>query len=270
MDHRPIGVFDSGLGGLSALRTLEEILPSENFIYFGDSGRMPYGGRSEEEITAFTAQILRFLCEREVKLLVVGCGTISAVAMPHLAASCPVPFVDVITPASETAVRLTKSGHVGVLATEATVRSGAYKKTMLGLNPALMITQTPAPLLAPLVETGHLTIDDPELRSAVEESVAPLREAGPDTLILGCTHYPLIAGPIGAMMGEGVQLVSNGGEAAHRASEILAESDMLAPTDARGETVFYTTGDAEVFSGTAARMLGRPITVRTVNIEDLK
>ena len=259
MDNRPIGVFDSGLGGLSALAELERLLPRESLLYFGDSARMPYGGRSAAEITAMTEQVIDYLFARDVKLLLVACGTISAIAMPHLAPRCPVPFVDVLCPAAVAAAAATRSGRVGILATEGTVQSGAYERALHEINPALRLTSVAAPKLAPLVEAGRIAPDDPALRAAAAEYARPFLAADIDTLLLGCTHYPLVADSIGAEMGPRVRLVSNGAEAARALARTIAARGLAAGEDAVGGSRFYTTGDSAHFADIASRMLARDL-----------
>ena len=266
MDERPIGVFDSGLGGLSALAELERLMPGETLYYFGDSSRMPYGGRSDEEITALTGQVIRFLCDRDVKLLLVACGTISSIAMPRLAAHCPVPYTDVLGPAAEAAAAATKSGRIGIWATEGTVRSRAYERALHAIEPALRLTVIPAPKLAPLVEAGHLRADDPALSAAVAEYAVPLRAAGVDTLLLGCTHYPLVANAISAAVGGDVELISNGAEAARALSMTLRERSLAAAPGAVGGSRFFTTGDKKCFADTASQMLTRDVTNAVVHV----
>jgi len=259
MDNRAIGVFDSGLGGLSALEELERLLPGESLIYFGDSAHMPYGNRSDEEITALTARIIRFFLNRNVKMLAVACGTMSSVAMPVLGKDCPLPYVEVITPAAAAAAAATKNGRIGVLATEATIRSRSYERELLKLRPGLEIVSAAAPRLVPLVEEGHLSPDDPVLAEAVGESVAAINSSGADTVILGCTHYPLITPAIVNALRGKIRIIDNSKTlAGSLIGKLHALGLAAADNDARG-SVFYTSGDPGHFSDIASRMLRRDL-----------
>jgi glutamate racemase len=259
MDNRAIGVFDSGLGGLSALEELERLLPGESLIYFGDSAHMPYGNRSDAEITALTLQIIRFFISRNVKMLVVACGTMSSVAMPVLGKACALPYVEVIAPAAAAAAAATENGRVGILATAATIRSRSYERALLELRPGLEVVSAAAPRLVPLVEEGHLSPDDPVLVEAVEESVAAINASGADTMILGCTHYPLISPAIVNALSGKIRIIDNSREVARSMLKKLGALGLAAgDKDARG-SAFYTSGDPDHFTNIASRMLRRDL-----------
>jgi len=257
LDNRPIGVFDSGLGGLTAVRELRKLLPREKIIYFGDTGRMPYGGRTREEILAFTAQNVNFLKSFDVKFVLSACGTTSTIALPVLKDSFGLPVYGVIEPAAEDAVRVTRNNRVGVIATVATIAGGAFQKAILSHLPGARITDIPCPLLVPLIEAGHIDGGDPALDAALEEYLTPIREAGADTLLLGCTHYPLISRAIAQKAGEHVSLVGAGESAARQLFRSL--SPVLRTDKREGGVTYITSGDAAVFRDTAARILGRTL-----------
>lgn len=271
MDTRPIGVFDSGLGGLTALRELAALLPGEDLLYFGDTGRVPYGSRGEEVITRYAQEDAAFLLSQGVKAVVCACGTVSSVAGERLRQKTGCPFIEVVTPAAQAAAKATRTGRVGVIATAATIRSGKFPAALRALDPAITILDLACPLFVPLVEDGHIAPDDPIAVPAVEHYLAPLRKKGIDTLILGCTHYPLLAPLIQAFLGEGVTLVSSGREAARAAKGILAEQGLLSSQTAGGSRRYFVTDAGGSFSTVAEVFLGEPVRdVAPVNIGDLE
>lgn len=265
MDNRPIGVFDSGLGGLTAVRELRRLLPRERIIYFGDTGRMPYGGRSREEILTFTAQNVDFLKSFDVKLILAACGTSSTLALPALKDTFGLPVFGVIEPASGDAARVTRNNRIGVMATAATITGGAFHGAILDKLPDAQITDVPCPLLAPLIEAGHVDAGDPALDAALEAYLTPIREAGADTLLLGCTHYPLISRAIAEKAGEHVSLVGAGESAARQLFRSL--SPELRAEKREGGVTYFTSGDAAVFKDTAERILGRALEGEIRHIE---
>ena len=264
MDNRPIGVFDSGLGGLTAVRELHRLLPLERVVYFGDTGRMPYGGRSREEILLFTTQNVEFLKSFGVKLVLAACGTSSTLALPVLKDSFGLPVFGVIEPAAQDAARLTRSGRIGVLATAATVAGGAFHSAILSYLPDAQVTSVPCPLLAPLIEAGHTGGDDPALSPALEEYLAPVRDARADTLLLGCTHYPLISRAIAEKVGETVSLVGAGESAARRLFRALSPE---ARGEGDGAVTYVTSGDPALFRDTAERILGEALTGEVSHVD---
>ena len=203
MDTRPIGVFDSGLGGLTAVRELRQLLPSENIIYFGDTARVPYGGRSAEILLKYARQDVRFLRSHDIKAILVACGTVSTTALDVLAAENPIPVLGVVAPAARAAARAPRSGSIGLIGTQASIRSGAYERLIRAENPAARVLAQPCPLFVPLVENGRFRPGDVVIETVAAEYLAPLKEAGVDTLVLGCTHYPLLEKVIGAYMAGG-------------------------------------------------------------------
>ena len=266
MQRRPIGIFDSGLGGLTAVREISKLLPNEDIVYFGDTGRVPYGTRSKETIIRYTRQNIRFLKSFNIKALLIACGTASSAALPEVCCDEDFPIIGVVESAAKKAVMSTKSKRIGIIGTKATVRSGAYEKVIKELNDEIYTVSVPCPLFVPLVENGRVSPDDRILKLAVEEYLTPVLNAQVDTLILGCTHYPIIAEAIGDFMGKHVTLINPGAEAARYLSTLdeISFSDG-APATSR----FFVSDDAEGFSRQASLFLGREIgaDVELVNIE---
>lgn len=223
MDNRPIGVFDSGLGGLTAMRELIRTLPNENILYFGDTGRVPYGSRGREIIRKYAKQDMNFLIRHDVKAVLAACGTVSSVAR-DIGDALPVPYFDVLRPTARAAVEQTKNGKIGIIGTAATIASGSYRKEIERLAPKTEVFEQACPLFVPLVENAFVSPDDPIPRLTAERYLTPIREAGVDTLILGCTHYPIISETIRRVMGENVTLISSGREAAKSCRTVLEET----------------------------------------------
>lgn len=267
MNQRAIGVFDSGLGGLTAVRRLRQLMPSENIIYFGDTARVPYGNRGRETLLKYARQDMRFLCSFDLKAVVVACGTVSTNCLEELRAESGIPVVGVVDPAVRRAAERTRNKKIGLAATRASVSSGAYERAFRALDPALEVHSLPCPLFVPLVEEGRCRPGDPVIETVAAEYLAPLREAGVDTLVLGCTHYPLLTEVIGAVMGAETVLVDVGAEAARRCREVLMERDALAQRPA-GSAVYYTSDRAVDFQRLAALFLGEegPVEVRQTDI----
>ncbi|MEG2745474.1 MAG: glutamate racemase, partial [Oscillospiraceae bacterium] len=258
MDNRAIGVFDSGLGGLTATRELSLLLPGEHIIYLGDSQNMPYGEKSREQIIALSLNNLKFLLERDVKAVFVACGTATSNALSELQKASPVPVFGVVEPAAREAVSLTKNGKIGILATRASVAAGAFDGIIKTLRPELSTSSRACPKFATMVEDGIVDKDDPRLRRAADEYLPPLKNGGVDTVILGCTHYPLLADIIGEYMGADIKLISAGAAAARSLSRYLQDNGLTSDS-LSGKTEYFTTGDAKQFAAAAARMLGGDI-----------
>lgn len=210
MNNQPIGVFDSGLGGLTVMRELCRLLPNETLIYFGDTARVPYGSRSPETILKYVQSDIRFLNRFDVKLVVAACGTASAVALPQLRADSAVPLISVVEPAAKSAVEKTKRGPIGVLGTQGTIRSGAFKTAIAALNPDVEILQKACPMFVPLVENGYINPENAVTRLVAEEYLRDLREANVETVIMGCTHYPLLEPFLRETLPDGVNLINMG------------------------------------------------------------
>jgi len=253
----PIGIFDSGVGGLTVAREVFKILPDEAVVYFGDVGRSPYGGRSKEIITQFTAQDVAFLVERGVKFVVCACNTASAVALDEIARRHSVPMVGVIEPGARAAAARTRTGRVGVIGTTATISSDAYARTIRRMDPAVKVFSVACPLFVPLAEEGY--IDREATRLVARDYLKTMRDVGVDTLILGCTHYPLLRVVIAEAMGDGVSLIDSGEETARAAREAMAGAGLLRGGGAPGEHTFYVSDVPEKFTQVAGRFLGTVI-----------
>jgi glutamate racemase len=248
-----IGVFDSGVGGLTVLHEIVKALPHEEEIYFGDTGRYPYGTKSAETITRFSLENVEFLAGRGIKLLVVACNSVSAVALDAIRARFPIPVIGVIEPGARAAAARTRSGRVGVIGTEATIASGAYSTALRALRPSLEMYVRACPLFVPLAEEGW--IDGPIARQVAETYLASLARSGIDTLILGCTHYPLLTGVISYVMGDQVTLVSSAEECAKDVYKMLAGTGLMRPGGEASYT-FSTTGSPDDFATIGRRFLG--------------
>ncbi len=253
-----IGVFDSGLGGISVVRAIIDLLPNEHLIYFGDTARVPYGSKSEETVIRFAHQISSFLREKQVKMIVVACNTASAVALESLQQSFRIPIVGVIQPGSEAAIKSSKHKRIGVIGTASTIRSGAYRAAIQTLDPEMEVTAKPCPLLVPLVEENWP--HDDVITQVLEKYLAPFREQKPDSLILGCTHYPYLKSIIQTVVGPEVYLVDSGEETASRVKQMLKKLNLLnLQHDDPGRHKFYVSDFPQKFEETAARFLGRPL-----------
>ena len=268
MDQRPIGVFDSGLGGLTAVRQLRQIMPSEQIIYFGDNARVPYGNRSRETILKYARQDLRFLRQFDPKLVVIACGTVSSNCLEDLQRENEIPIIGVVEPTVRRAVSVTASRRVGLIATRASVSSGAYQRQFAALDPEIRVFTQACPLFVPLVEEGRFRSGDVVVETVAAEYLAPLREERIDTLVLGCTHYPLLTEIISGAMGGSVFLVDSGREAACAAQSVLLQRDALAGPG-MGEARFYTSELAADFQRMAEIFLQEPCraAAETVDIE---
>ncbi len=250
MDERPIGVFDSGLGGLTVLRALVDLVPHESTLYFGDTGRFPYGPKPADEVLKYSHEIADLLADRGVKMLVVACNSATAVALEALQDRYEMPVIGVVEPGVRAAASTTSSGRVGVIGTVGTVASGAYQRA--AATAGIELTCAACPGFVEFVEAGD--VDSDQIRVLAERLLAPLRAAAIDTLVLGCTHYPLLARTIGDVMGRGVVLVSSADETAFEARRILG--DVLVPRDVPVSHTFVTSGDVETFRHLGTRFLG--------------
>ncbi|MCL2408873.1 MAG: glutamate racemase [Oscillospiraceae bacterium] len=255
MDARPIGVFDSGLGGLTTVKKLSEFLPGEDIIYLGDTGRVPYGSRSKETIIRYSSQDAEFLAGFDIKAMVIACNTACTSAFDVLDRSYDIPVYEVVSAPARSAALNTKNGKIGVIGTQATIRSGAYETAVREANPALEVFSIACPLFVPLVENGRYEADDIAALAIAEDYLLPLREKGIDTLILGCTHYPLLRDVISKIMGSGVLLVDSGAETARLVAGDLRQRDMLSENPGRGNARYFVTDSAEGFSTLASRFL---------------
>ena len=268
MDKRPIGVFDSGLGGLTAVRSLRKILPEEDLIYFGDTSRVPYGGRSRETILKYARQDVRFLRSFDLKAILIACGTVSTTSLPVLRAENDLPVVGVVEPTCRRAAEITKNKRVGMIATQASVRAGAYKKLLAELDPEIQVFTKACPLFVPLVENGRFRKGDAVIETVAREYLEPMRDTGIDTLILGCTHYPLLTEIIADIMSPGVTLIDSGAAAARVLRQTLSDRGALAQRD-HGTLTLYASDRPEDFGALAGQFLRRPLesAVQHVDIE---
>ncbi|MBX5477654.1 MAG: glutamate racemase [Pyrinomonas methylaliphatogenes] len=258
----PIGIFDSGVGGLTVYRALHERLPNERFVYLGDTARVPYGTKSLATVERYAVENARFLARHGIKLLVVACNTASALALPAVRRAIEAPVIGVIEPGARAAVQSSPHGRIGVIATEATVKSRAYTRAILQLAPRAEVLERACPLFVPLAEEGWA--DTEVARMVAEEYLRDLRLAEIDTLVLGCTHYPLLRRTIQSVMGETVRIIESGEAVAEQVARLLEEEGLAhAPVEKRARSLcddldhFYVTDAAERFARVAERFLGR-------------
>lgn len=256
-------MFDSGVGGLTVLRELIRFLPGEDFIYFGDTARVPYGGRSPETVIRYSREDARFLQDQGVKMVVVACNTSSAIALPALADNFPLPIIGVVEPGARAAARATRIGRIGVIGTEATIRSQAYDKVIRSLNPEVRVRSVACPLFVPLVEEGW--VRDTIVRSIVQRYLARfntklLNSTGIDVLLLGCTHYPLLKGVIRDVMRKKVRLIDSAVETARGVRQLLRETDLARKRVSGGKIKFFSSDDPDKFQRLGQKFLGRSIT----------
>lgn len=250
----PIGVFDSGLGGLTVFKVLARRMPEESLIYFGDTAHVPYGSKSPEAIARFSTTIAAFLANRGIKLLVVACNTSSAWALPAIRKAVKVPVIGVIEPGARGALGVSRGGRIGVIGTEATVRSGSYEKALKALKKGVRTAAAACPLFVPLVEEGWWSGEVVE--SVARKYLAPLRKARVDTVILGCTHYPYLKPVLARALGSRVRLIDSAEETARETETVLCDLGLRAPRGARGRREFYASDAPERFKRLARRMLG--------------
>ena len=261
MPDRPIGVFDSGVGGLTVLKALREKLPSENLIYFGDTARVPYGTKSPKTIIRYSIENTKLLRSFDVKMVVVACNTSSSYALEILKSEFSnVPIIGVVNPGAKLAVSSTKSGKIGVIGTEATVRSGAYRKAIVSINPFSDVFEKACPLFVPLIEEGWL--EDPVTLEVAKRYLLPLLERGIDTLVLGCTHYPLIKKVLAEVCGD-VVLIDSAEAVANEVARILPSRRK----SGRGEVRILVSDKTERFERIAKMIMGSRISIEEVSID---
>ena len=253
MDNRPVGIFDSGMGGLTAMKALQELLPKENIVFFGDTGRLPYGEKTREQVRRMALQNLSLVAEYDVKAVLVACGTISSNADDLLEQSA-IPAFGVLKAGVAGMQKLPGGGPLGVIATEASIRSGAYTRALQAACPGREIIAVSCPDFVPLIESGHSGAEDPLVRKAVARYLAPIR--GADGLLLGCTHYGIIAQALRDYLGPRTALVSASYCGAAQLCQYLIENGL---TGGSGQERFLTSGSAAAFAGTAAAFLGHSL-----------
>lgn len=257
MDNRPIGIFDSGVGGLTVAREIIDLLPDENIIYFGDSARCPYGPRDLGEVKGFVFEIVGFLQKAGVKLIVIACNTGTAAGLVEAQAQFDLPIIGVIEPGAHAAVRATRNRKVGVIGTTGTISSGSYERMIKALDAGIDVYSKACPPFVQFIENGEIT--GVEVREVVAEYLQPLKEAGVDALILGCTHYPLLTNIIAEAMGEGVEVISSAKETAEEVKAILLRKEQLRTETGAPVRRFLTTGDVDHFVKLGKRFLGQEI-----------
>lgn len=264
--NNPIGVFDSGVGGLTVVSEIMRQLPGENLVYFGDTARVPYGSKSKKTVLKYSKQIVRFLKTKNVKAIVVACNTASALALDEIAEELDIPIIGVVKPGAKMAVETTKTGNVGVIGTESTVKSGIYNDYIRELDSDVTVVSKPCPLFVPLVEEGLL--EDRVTDDIVGRYLRVMKEYKVDSLVLGCTHYPLISNAIERFMGKRVKLVNPAFETAKSLKELLTEQGMLNTSKQKPEYQYYVSDGVEKFISFADSVL--PYHVTNTEIVDIE
>ncbi|MBY0124005.1 glutamate racemase [Bacillus sp. S/N-304-OC-R1] len=255
--ENPIGIIDSGVGGLTVAKEVMRQLPHEEIVYLGDTARCPYGPRSGEEVKAFTWEITRFLLNKKIKMLIIACNTATAVALYEIRDQLSIPVIGVITPGARAAIKTTKNKTIGVIGTEGTIKSGAYVKALKQINSRVKVHSLACPKFVPLVESGEY--DGLLAQRVVAETLEPLKHRGLDTLILGCTHYPLLEPLVKNAIGDGVSVISSGDETAREVSTILYHQGLLNTSEKEPNHQFFTTGSTDMFTKIASKWLDIPV-----------
>ena len=266
--HR-IGVFDSGIGGLTVLRQLRRAFPQLDMVYLGDTARVPYGGRSVETITHYAEDDVRFLLRKDVEAIVIACGTVSSNSLDALREKFDMPIYGVIESAARLAASMTKTRSVGVIGTQATVKSGAYEAHIRAIDPGVHVVSRACPLFVPLVEEGWFSPEDAVVKGTVSRYLEPIKAAGVDTLILGCTHYPVLEDAVRRFMGESVTLINPGVAVAQAVKKYLEKADSANEGQNIGTHRFFVTDKPGSFKKTASVLLGEEIDDRKVEQVDL-
>jgi glutamate racemase len=263
--NQPIGVIDSGVGGLTVAKEIMRQLPNEQILYVGDTARCPYGPRSGEEVKKFTWQMTNFLVNKGIKMLVIACNTATAVALEEIQNELSIPVIGVIYPGARTAIKVTKNHQIGVIGTVGTIKSNAYEMALKSINKKSRVTGLACPKFVPLVESGE--VDGPIVKKVVAETLAPIKNRGLDTLILGCTHYPLLEKIIKKTMGPTVSVISSGEETAREVSTILFYNGWLALNKDEPQHQFFTTGSKPIFQRIATSWLhAGELSVETIKL----
>lgn len=266
MDNRPIGVFDSGLGGLTVVKELMRELPEENIVYFGDTARIPYGTRSRDIVTRYSSQSIRFLLSKNVKMAVIACNTVSAGSFEPLSALFDLPLVSVIQPGAYAAAKATRNGRVGVIGTSGTIRSKAYPNAIKGIRPDTTVFDQACTLFVPIAEEGW---GDTEIaRLTAQRYLQGIKQQEVDTLVLGCTHYPLLENIISSVMGSKVGLINPAVYTARRAGKMLKDRDQLNESRAVPCIEFYVSDFGQNFQTIGGHFLGKKIQARCIDIEE--
>lgn len=268
MDNRPIGVFDSGIGGLTVLKEIVEQLPGEDIVYFGDTARIPYGTRSKETVIKYFFQSVRFLLTKEIKAIVIACNTASALAMEEAQKVFEIPIIGVIEPGAKAAVSTTKNSTIGVIGTEGTINSGSYQRKIRKLLPSAEIIGISCPLFVPIVEEGWESTDVAYITA--QKYLLEIKEHNVDSLVLGCTHYPALRYTLNKVLGDKVTLVNPAYETAKATKAMLKEQNLLSQKLDGGSSNFFVSDDPEKFKRIGGNILRKEIaSVQKVNIENL-
>ena len=268
MDNRPIGIFDSGLGGLTALSALQQFLPNEDFVFFGDTANIPYGVKDYDTINNLAEADIQFLLSQNVKLIIAACGTVSSNLSEKTINSLPVPLFTIIEPAVQAAIKASKNGKIGVLGTSATIRSDAFHREIQKTDSSITVIQQECPLFVRLVESGLTSPDDLLTRVVAEDYLSDIRNAGCDVIILGCTHFPHLTEVIRSVVGSAPILIDSGREAAASAASYLYQHRLLSD-DGAGYARYYVSGDPIRFSLLASKFLNSDLTDSVISTKDL-
>lgn len=262
---QPIGIIDSGVGGLTVAKEVIRQLPREQIVYLGDTARCPYGPRESGEVKKFTWEMTKFLLSQNIKMLVIACNTATAVVLDQIQRELSIPVIGVIYPGARTAIKVTNNYKIGVIGTEGTIKSGAYEKALKMINPGTKVKSLACPKFVPLVESGEY--DGPVAEKIVSEELEPFKTLGMDTLILGCTHYPLLEPLIQKEIGKEVKVISSGEETAREVSTILFHQSILNESTEQPVHRFYTTGSKSIFKRIASAWLESPIeNIETIHL----
>ena len=266
--EKPIGVFDSGIGGLTVVKRIASALPQENIVYFGDTARVPYGSKSNDTVIEYSLQDAKFLLNKNVKAIVVACNTASSIALNELKKNLSIPIIGMIEPGSELAVKETRNGRIGVIGTRATINNKAYSKRIKSINPSIEVFEKACPLFVPLAEEGW--IKHKATYEIAEEYLKELRELNIDTLVLGCTHYPILVDAIQEVIGKNVILIDSGIASAQVVKSELSRTDLHTNSFTVGNQEFYVSDIPVKFKEVAELFLGRKIKeVKKVELEEL-
>ncbi|MBR5931363.1 MAG: glutamate racemase [Lachnospiraceae bacterium] len=256
MDTRPVGVFDSGIGGLTSVKELTKILPNEDIVYFGDTARVPYGSHSSETIIEFAKQDLQFMLSKNVKAILIACGTVSSTSISVLRSICDIPVIGVITGAAKKAAVI--GGKVVVLATQATIASHAFKENINALNSQCVVYEKACPLFVPLIENGYTSRNNIVVKTIVSDYLSGFQQYNPDSIILGCTHYPLLIDAIRELFPAST-IIEAGKEAASEIKDVLVKEELEAPRNQVGKRKYYVSETTETFKSVCEMFLGEQI-----------
>lgn len=267
MNHQPIGIFDSGIGGLTVLQELSKQMPHETIVYFGDTARVPYGNRSNEIILEYAKQDIAFLLSQKVKIIVAACGTASSILSKEDTHNLPVPYTGIIHHAAKKACQSTKQNKIGIIGTTATIKSRSYEKAVHSINPNILTYAIDCPLFVPLVENGMFEPNNEITALAVKHYLAPFKEMGIDTLLLGCTHYPLLMQSIANFMGNTVSLINSGLETALYIKDFITSNNLQNNTQKQGMIHYFVSDNTEQFLQNKNQFIGYQPNITTQKIE---